>query len=362
MRENNKKLTSISYYKGIAITGVVLVHYAQLFEISNFLEKVTHFGQMGCQIFFVLSAFALCLSYQQRPINYVQFIKRRVLKLGVGYWLTITIYIVVAFISNSIIGYNITGSDTSFFDVAMNILMLNGLIPTSANNRVVRGGWFVGTIIIFYIMFIPLFKVYFIIKEKVNKYLCRILFILFPLFLVNIIYYNLGIQCNNNSFAYFYFINQLPCFSVGFVLYDIYHSKENKTISLAAIKGMLLLFASFVMFNTTLIQNACVFPVIFSLGFMYIYIFTEDMINGKCASVVVKGLCCIGNNSYSIYLVHPFVIYEIIAIAKRKISLVLNCNDVILFFLLICWAYILSYQIGKIFSKVEQRIRIKIGE
>lgn len=361
MREEKSRITSVSFFKGVAIAMVVLVHYAQSFVLPDFLAKVAHFGQMGCQIFFVLSAFTLCLSYQRKPLHYVQFMKKRVLKIAVGYWLTIIMYIGIAFVSTGILGYNITGSDTSFLDIIFNVMLLNGIIPTAANNHVVRGGWFVGTIVIFYSLFIGLFKVYFQMQKVLNKNICRYIFIVLPLIMVNIIYYSMGIQCENNSFAYFNFINQLPCLAIGFVLYDLYVSGDVKLVRFAGIKGTLIIIASFGMFNISFGQKACIFPAIFSLGFMYLFIFTENLINKRSTSVIVRGFSSVGNNSFGIYLIHPFVVYEFMVICKKTVRLIINCNDIILFFILISIAYIVSYTMGKIFCQVEQKIRIKLS-
>ena len=361
MREEKSRVISVSFFKGVAIAMVVLVHYAQSFVLPDPLVKVAHFGQMGCQIFFVLSAFTLCLSFQKKPLHYVQFMKRRVLKIAVGYWMAIIMYIGIAFVSTGVLGYNITGSDTSFLDIVFNVMLLNGIIPTAANNHVVRGGWFIGTIVIFYSVFIGLFKLYFQMKKGLNKNVCRFLFILLPLIMVNIIYYSMGIQCENNSFAYFNFINQLPCLAVGFVLYDLYVSGDIKLVRFAAIKGTIFIIASFGMFNITFSQNTCIFPTVFSLGFMYLFIFTENLINKRASFTIVRGFSSAGNNSFGIYLMHPFVVYEFMIIGKKVVRFIINCNDIVLFFILISIAYIISYATGKIFCQVEQKIRIKLS-
>ena len=47
-------------------------------------------------------------------------------------------------------GVNNTGIVLSSKTVIPNILLVNGIIPGDTNNNVVRGGWFVGTLIILY--------------------------------------------------------------------------------------------------------------------------------------------------------------------------------------------------------------------
>ena len=56
----NNRLKSLDILKGIAITMVVLVHYNQSYANNINAFK---FGQMGCQVFFVLSGFSVTSSF-----------------------------------------------------------------------------------------------------------------------------------------------------------------------------------------------------------------------------------------------------------------------------------------------------------
>ncbi len=63
-----------------------------------------------------------------------------------GYWSMIIIYILLAIVSISVLGKRVMWTSLNPIDILINIFFLNGLIPGSANNSVVLGGWFVGTV------------------------------------------------------------------------------------------------------------------------------------------------------------------------------------------------------------------------
>jgi peptidoglycan/LPS O-acetylase OafA/YrhL len=63
------RLDAITAYKGIAIMMVIMVHSAIRFDIPNSLSFITRFGQMGCQIFFVISGFSLMLSFDRHQYS-----------------------------------------------------------------------------------------------------------------------------------------------------------------------------------------------------------------------------------------------------------------------------------------------------
>ena len=53
-----KSIDSIDFFKGVAILLVVLVHSIQRFSVPYWVTVVPSIGQLGCQVFFVLSSFS----------------------------------------------------------------------------------------------------------------------------------------------------------------------------------------------------------------------------------------------------------------------------------------------------------------
>ena len=63
---------SIDLIRGIAIIMVFIVHYGQSFGTP----EITEFGQMGCQLFFLVSGYVCCYSYKKCK-NAFEFYLRR---------------------------------------------------------------------------------------------------------------------------------------------------------------------------------------------------------------------------------------------------------------------------------------------
>ena len=65
MANNNmRRNLVVDYFKGIAILMVVLVHSEQTFELPEGINYIPRLGQLGCQIFFLLSCFTICYNFR----------------------------------------------------------------------------------------------------------------------------------------------------------------------------------------------------------------------------------------------------------------------------------------------------------
>ena len=131
-------LQYITFLKGLAILGVILVHAPQLIkEINPLIREFLHAGAFGCQLFFVL--------------------KKRYLSIAPIYILFILFYQIISY-------YIATFNVEPFYKIShnplsilANIFLLNGL-DYQAFNNIVPGGWFIGTIFLFYLLFPLIYK------------------------------------------------------------------------------------------------------------------------------------------------------------------------------------------------------------
>ena len=62
----NQKLKSMDIIKGIGIIMIIIVHnrHFLMLDMSG-LRPLMNYGQMGCQLFFFVSGFALCYAWEQ---------------------------------------------------------------------------------------------------------------------------------------------------------------------------------------------------------------------------------------------------------------------------------------------------------
>ena len=253
---------------------------------------------MGCQMFFVLSGYTIALSYEKNSPSLMSFYKKRWLSLAPGYWLSILLSIILSLSTVFISGSNLLGTSLKSSDIIINVLLLNGLVPTEANNMVFRGGWFVGTIFILYMLYPLLYKGY---KRIGNTFLygtivTSCILSILCLIVAKEVYSGCG------GFLYFSFINQLSPFVLGIYLYYNNLIRNNGT----KLKALLFFVLSLAFFYYPSLPLKAVFvPVFFSLSFVC---FLKVMWNIKipCSNL----MCSVGKLSYPFYLLHIFFIWD----------------------------------------------------
>ena len=96
------KYTFINSARGIAIIMVIIVHASQLYHFKNSTIKMLFdYGQMGVQLFFIASAYTLCLSSEKRKDEentLTNFYTRRFFRIFPIYYLGIILYFFFKFI------------------------------------------------------------------------------------------------------------------------------------------------------------------------------------------------------------------------------------------------------------------------
>lgn len=70
-----KRLELIDYLKGYSIFTVILFHLLGNYSLPGILEKGINFGAAGVHVFIVCSGFGLYLSYLNKPLRFIPFIK-----------------------------------------------------------------------------------------------------------------------------------------------------------------------------------------------------------------------------------------------------------------------------------------------
>ena len=356
--ESKGKIEYFALLRGIAILMIIFTHIHQVFQLPLILSMIPRFGQMGCQVFFLISGFFAYKSLT--PIiengntlgkdSILKYYQKRLKRIAPGYWLTILLSILLAIISIHLTGSNDTGISTKTSDIAINVLLLNGLAPTMANNHVVRGGWFVGTLVIFYVLTPLLFYFY----QKLNKItliIPAITFVLSAAFLIGLSFIDKKFTCWNNSFYYFSFVNQLPCFLLGFSLCDLYLKDKIDTISHPVTKGILLATISIVLFYIGYWRyNNIVYaivPFIWTLSVFYlscVLIKMEINTNSQINKTIIK----FGEIDFAIMLIHPFIVFDLF----KVLLYYSNWSHTVLFFICIPVGYTMIYFVSALYKTI----------
>lgn len=305
----------ISIYKGIAILMIIMAHSVIMpYSLPDWFKHLMHFGQFGCQVFFAISGYCLCQSYTRTSMSTQRFYLRRFKSIAVGYWMILAFTCIVGITTATVFGHNVLNTDTQSLHILYNALFVHGLTPGMANNGVVRGGWYVGTLVILYILFPIIFHQ----KDRiVSKFGLQGLWVSFALdVVVTIIAISMILgrshQDNlaNNSFLYFSFINQYPSFVAGIIAFFAckYHSCHGNHTMREGFSVFLWLASVYLFFQPIWRYQFYVIPIAVSMATMLL------LLNPSPSHPIESRICgilaSIGDNSYSIYLVHTFVLYE----------------------------------------------------
>lgn len=331
----NRRLKIIDYFKGVSIILIIVCHISQVFNLPHYVSAVTSLGQMGCQIFFVLSGYTVTRSYYKNCPSIKSFYKKRWLSLAPGYWLSITITVLIGVITICLTGTNQLDTSLRPGDIIINFCLLNGIAPTDANNSVFRGGWFIGTLSVFYFLYPLLFKGY-TRYGNIFLYKCIIVCIITSCLLF-LLTGNIYSGCG--GFLYFSFVNQFPPFILGILLYR--NSINNKN---AKVKTLLLFLLFLMLFYLPFFPfRAVLVPFVFSLSFVdFLIVFWNKRL-----------LCCrllsqVGLLSYPMFLVHIFFVWDIPKFIFKPI-LLLNPTFCIVWCII---SIILVYYVSVIYNKV----------
>ena len=349
---------------------IIIVHFSQNFELDGLFGLFCAYCQMGVQCFFMLSAYSLCKSYAATPRPYLSFLKHRISKILPTYWLMIVINIIIHFLLTTFqiqVAYN---TSTDLLSILINVFLLNGLVPF-ANNNVVFGGWFIGTIVILYALF-PIFYRFYEISKKQNLipfsgaalsfFLCLVFFCVNYFILQN---GGAAWRFGNNSFFYNSFINQLSAFLLGFNLYYLIDASSKEAMIASRNKNLLLsigfLIISLFMFSTSQEFLFTVLPLTSALSWMYFYLFLEGRKEKDKSTILQKALAYNGKNSLYIYLIHSIFVWGFFDWLRTwLINGNLVMNDSIVLGLLIIPLYVLILAFAHCFKAVASQIKLKI--
>ena len=69
-----KKLEVINFLRGFAIFTIVLIHCVQG-HLEGVMHKAASLGGAGVHVFILCSGFGLYLSYMNKPMGYLDFLK-----------------------------------------------------------------------------------------------------------------------------------------------------------------------------------------------------------------------------------------------------------------------------------------------
>jgi peptidoglycan/LPS O-acetylase OafA/YrhL len=209
-----RRLSYFDTARALAAFMVVCVHTESTFHASSPLASTfAEMGQLGVQLFFVVSAFLIFNSLDRLSRNggcLVEYWAHRFLRIAPLYYVAIMGWTVFGLVADA-------GVPCRWPQILANVVFIHGIIP-SANNSIVGGGWSVGTEFLFYLVAPLMFSW----RNTPIRIACAAALCL-PLMLAGTHYLqpllNQPQYIVDNGFLYFSIVNQFPVFACGMLLY-----------------------------------------------------------------------------------------------------------------------------------------------
>src|SRR5579863_3083665 len=292
---DKKRITGLDACRGIAILMVICFHVAQIYNRPAWVGRLSSFGFLGVQLFFLVSAVSMCYMWEQRrneSSRQLKFYIRRAARIAPLFWFAIVFYTLLYGTGPRPDAWNGIGP----LDILLTALFLHPFSP-SAINSVVPGGWSIGIEMGFYLIF-PLLAA---LRPK------RLLMFAFAAFVVlGIVGTSIAERFGSGGayaeFLYYSMLTQLPIFPIGMFVYAITLGEEKidwlPVIALVALWVVTAFVAKYALGLT-------------SRPYMWIEIGMLAVIVW-CAlhwSMGERVLAYIGRLSYSMYLFHFAVLY-----------------------------------------------------
>ncbi len=354
------KLKFIDSTRGIAILMVILVHTSQKIDSLDFLTSViASYGQMGVQLFFIASAYTLCLSSFKRDKENLPLVKfgiRRYFRIAPAYYLALLGYLFISLILSKLqSGEFILAEKYTFKNILSNIFFIHGFYPP-ANNNIVPGGWSIGTEIAFYSIFPALIYIAKVTLTTSRKKIFAFVFfgILFSQLMLMLLVF-IGYNISNNNFIYFNIINQLPVFLIGIGYFFL--SKRS-----GFLLNWKLNFIFFILFSLLSVLPGysgvdyyfSFIPTISGISFVFLI----ELIK-KFNFLNPKILIRIGQVSFSMYLIH-FIFAQLITGFLASKFIVLNGTVSLLVFYLL--SVFLTFGFALLSEKFIEKPSIEFGK
>lgn len=146
-----KQLKSLNVLKGIGILMIIMVHNRHfIMKDMSGLRQLINYGQMGCQLFFMVSGMALCYSWfhlvsknaapqearltvRQRMKCSGQFILRRYLRLAPGFLIILCVNLLLNVLFMDVLdhspGFIVNRKPAA---ILINVLFLHGFFRTTS--------------------------------------------------------------------------------------------------------------------------------------------------------------------------------------------------------------------------------------
>lgn len=284
---NEKHLNGLTATRGFAASMIVIFHFGlNVFPFSE-LQPFFAKGNMAVSYFFTLSGFIMCYTYFNQQIGYVDYVKRRLARIGPLYWFAILLSIPIVLQETGLA-----------MKLILNLFFLQAYFPGYALS-VNSPGWSLSVEFCFYLLFPFLLWLYKINQRKFvfGSVLFFVLSQIIHLFLVD---RNISGDMWWHELIYYNPIGHLNAFVLGMTGYYFMNLIVARNIKLHVL-GVLVLIILSLMYLPYSKHNGLLSPL-FLLLIIGIAVKSKTVLN-------VRPLVWLGEISYGIYILQMPVNY-----------------------------------------------------
>lgn len=356
----------IDLLRGLAILMVLACHVAASVPgLSMPVATLGKFGQMGVQLFFVASAYTLCLSWQRSgddAPHVWRFYLRRFFRIAPLYYFGIVLFAGIHFglqwetESAAQTGTGLQWAPYTPSAIAANVGFVHGFVP-GAHNAIVPGGWSIGTEMAFYALFPLLITV--VLRAPVERRLRVAIGLCTASMAVNLAVQSHGVWVSghaveNNSFAYFNLVNQLPVFLSSIALYVFHQRDAGKRSAIWSLLVMVLaLGLAAVLWRSQMSLAFAWVPLVCGVAFCALL----DAL--RLLSVQLSWVEEVGRCSYAIYIVHILFAWHLVRSVQPSLSAHLSPD--VLYALCLIGTVALSYAAARLAARWIEAPGIAMG-
>ena len=279
--------------KGIAILMVMSIHLMQYLPRPDWVFKIFFFGAMGVQLFFIMSAYCLCMTWRPEKFNRWYW-WRKYRRFAPWYLFGVILYAAYwLFIGK--------GEGIKYYTVSnivVSMLFLNGFIA-DAQNTIVPGGWSISPIVLFAFIF-PAFA----FMCKTVRWVALIVCSAFFSGIMAYGYLHLGWE---RQFTYCHPLCQFGVFAIGVIVWDsreallrLYDSKKVVMVGGGLIFFVLCVLAVFLNKKMAILYR----QYLISLTYVSVLPLLQ-----RCESRIPSWLVWTGRHSYELFISHFAIIW-----------------------------------------------------
>lgn len=297
-----RRLDFIDALRGFAILMVIAVHASQrIDDLPWQANALAEQGSRGVQLFFLVSALTLCLSWSQRRDGLLPFYLRRLFRIAPMYWLAIAFFVALQGLGPN--SYAADGLHARHLIMAASFT--HGLAPDTINS-VVPGSWSIADEVAFYAIFPALFALF----DRLRLRDCLIAAIVIVM-ICSVATTLLGSYVSMlpaaeqpvwSVYRFLWFPQQLPAFLMGMAVFKVADSglRLGPKTAASSLAGSVALFVA-VAFAPDRVVDLLGLVTWYAIAFALAAL---ALMNSSPRAIVNPATVWIGKVSYSAYFIH----------------------------------------------------------